>query len=115
MAYNRWVQGIASREQSATKVTLGDVLDGKKATPLDNKPSLKDKPLHPVLTQTPMLVGSIMTDLSNMEAKIKSALMSNMGHNPRKKRILLELLALTNHGDRTIRRMISRFERLEIP
>ena len=111
MAYNRWVQGIASRELTASRVGLSDILDDKKAKPLGSK-VVKDIPLHPTLSKTPELVGTMLISLSNMEAKIRMALASNMAEDPEKTAILRQLLLIAKHNKRMTRRMINCFEKL---
>ena len=111
MAYNRWTQGIASREQSASKVGLKDILDDKKAQSLDTK-TTKNIPLHPTLTQTPALVGGILANLSNLEMKLKAALASNMVEDEEKEAILKTLFLLTRHNRRTTNRMVNLFKKL---
>jgi|TARA_R110000868_G_scaffold243770_1_gene499772 hypothetical protein len=111
MAYNRWVQGIASRQLGATKMTVSDVLDSKKPKSFDGA-TTKDIPIHPSLAKTPELVGSILVNLSNIESKLKDALASNMSQDPQKKLILKQLIALARHNDRMTRRMVGYFEKL---
>jgi hypothetical protein len=112
MAYNRWVQGIASREQSSSKTSLASIFNANKAKPLDNEHPPENKPLHPVLEKTPEIVGCILLDLANLDSKIKVALNSNMARDPKKKEILNKLAHITQHNKRMTKRLIKYFKML---
>jgi hypothetical protein len=111
MAYNRWTQGIASREIKANKTSLGDLLNPQKDKPM-GAPTTKDVPLHPCLAKSPEIVGSMLMDLSNLQAKLKTALASNMAQDPKKKSDLNQLLAISNHNEKMVKRMVHIFNRL---
>ena len=106
MAYNRWVQGVASRELNATKVGMGDII-GKTSRP--DKPK---KPLHPLLDKAPETLGGIVLNLNNLRQKIKLALDSNLARKERNKVILERLLVKVNRNLRFINSLIRDFESL---
>jgi len=85
MAYNRWVQGIASREHSATPVNIAQLV-GKQASP--DKPA---RPLHPTLDKSPEILGNTILNLTNLRQKISCALDSNLATKPENKKVLLKL------------------------
>ena len=85
MAYNRWVQGIASREHASTQVGIAQLM-GRQTRP--DKPP---RPLHPTLDKTPEILGNTILNLTNLRQKVNLALSSNLAQDPKKKNILLNI------------------------
>ena len=106
MAYNRWTQGIASRELSTSKVGLSDLI--KKQPKVDKAP----KPLHPILAKTPETVGTIIVCLQNLKQKVDLALDSNLARNSKHKETLMFLKRKINRNLRFINSIIRDFESL---
>lgn len=69
MQYNKWVQGIASREQASGKITLFDLFDQ------NNKqiPGETDNPVYiPIaMTNVTAIIGSLLTDNANFQDKLR--------------------------------------------
>ena len=90
MAYNRWVQGIASRELNATQTPIKDLFDRKRS----QLPGATNAPpaSHPIRDNTPEIVGNAVLSLSCIQQKLKQALSSNLARDPvKKQRLLLAL------------------------
>ncbi len=107
MAYNRWVQGIASRELGATQTPVRDLLDKKKSQ-MPGETNAPKTP-HPILDNTPEIVGNAILALSCIQQKLKQALSSNLAQDPIKKQRLLYALknnrASLNHISKTIKHL----------
>lgn len=111
MAYNRWVQGIASREISASSIPLSKVLND---TQREQDPNFKqnNKSIHPILDKTPEIVGQVIMSLSNLKQKVKLALQSDLAHNLKKKESLKKTLRLINRELRIVQIIVKEFENL---
>jgi len=106
MAYNRWVQGIASRELASTRVNVPQVLN--KQPIVDKAP----KTMHPVLDKTPEIVGSLILNLTNLSQKVDLALNSNLVKSERKKETLIRLQKKIKKNLRYVSTFITDFESL---
>lgn len=78
MAYNRWVQGIASRQMDVAPTSLSKLigLDGRNDQYPNNVKA--GNSLHPLLDNTPMIVGDALISLLNLKTKLNTALQSNL-------------------------------------
>lgn len=99
MAYNRWVQGIASRDLNAVPTSLGKLLGLSGEN--DQYPNSAKSPrsLHPLLDGIPTIAGEAFLSLANMKQKIDGALMSNLADTPKTKE---ELMAIRRQILRTV-------------
>lgn len=110
MAYNRWVQGIASREISSTPAPMRDLFDKKKAQSMGDAKT--PKMIHPTLDKTPEIVGNALLALSNLKQKTNEALQSNLSQDPKKKQVLINILNLTKQNLNMLSRTIKELEKI---
>jgi len=110
MAYNRWVQGIASRDLNAVPTSLGKLLGLSGEN--DQYPNSAKAPrgLHPVLDGIPTIAGEAFLSLANMKQKIDTALMSNLADTPKTKE---ELMAIRRQILRTVNNLKLSIKMLE--
>jgi hypothetical protein len=106
MAYNRWVQGIASREHSATQVGVAQLM-GKQSQ--SDKPP---RPLHPTLDKTPEILGNAILNLTNLRQKVNLALTSNLAQDPKKKNTLMKIQKKISRNLRFLNSFIADFNSL---
>lgn len=69
MSYNRWVQGIASREQNSGKVTLFDLFD--KQTRQFPGSQKEEVYIPPTLSNISTLLGNIVVNNANLQDKMR--------------------------------------------
>ena len=112
MAYNRWVQGIASRELGTTPVSLNKLLglDGGQSQYPNNAKALKT--LHPILDNTPEILGNALISLLELRTKLNVALQSNLSDSEQDKLKLLRTKKQVNKTLAELKRTIETFETL---
>ena len=78
MAYNRWVQGIASRQMDAAPTSLNKLLGLDSSNNQYPNNSKTSSSLHPLLDNAPEIVGNALISLLNLRSKLNIALQSNL-------------------------------------
>jgi hypothetical protein len=106
MAYNRWVQGIASREHATTQVGVAQLMGRQ------NSPDKPPKPLHPTLDKTPEILGNAILNLTNLRQKVNLALVSNLAQDSKKKNTLLKIQKKISRNLRFLNSFIDDFNSL---
>ena len=111
MAYNRWVQGIASGEHSAEQLPLTKAIEGdfKRLHPNHSKTR---RPLHPILDKSPEALGSAIIHLSNLKQMTKTALNSNLVHRGTNKQTLNRILYRLNRMSLLVQLTVKDFNRI---
>lgn len=112
MAYNRWVQGVATRQLDAMPTSLNKLLglDGR-----DNQYPNKakaNKTLHPILDNTPEIIGNALVSLLNLRSKLNVALQSNLRESKRDRAKLLETRQQVQKTLNELRHTIKLFDQL---
>jgi len=112
MAYNRWVQGIAARDQNAVPTSLAKLLglsDDNNQYP-NNAKTLRG--LHPLLDGIPTIAGEAFLSLANMKQKVDAALASNLGQSKENKEVLLAIRRQILRTVKSLKLTIKLLERL---
>ena len=111
MAYNRWTQGIASREFAAGKVTLFDLFDKyNKQFPNDAKDHTY---IPPTLTTSVDLIGNILNSNSNFRDKIRQT--HNLPYctgSERRKKIVENIYKKTYQVDKIMQSIVTDLDEL---
>lgn len=110
MAYNRWVQGIASREMSSTQVPLRDLVD-KRSNQLPGETNALVWN-HPILDGAPGIVGSAIMSISALRQKLSQARGSNLASDPVKKQHLLYAMKYTKASLENLSAAIKHLEKI---